>query len=293
MIHSNICESKKLSEISLAAETLYYRLLTRADDDGNFTADPRIVLGQCAPLRKEWHEKIVLELLEELSTITVGDKKPLIQFYTKDGDKFLHITRFEEFQYLRPDRVPTVKFPTHPTRMGESLVNQRYVNGMTMPNLKERKEKLSEDKLREEKVTTTSDFRNIAVRYRKSFQVTLSHGTMQKDSYAKACLEYGEDVVLKKFESWAPDNMWIKEKRHTNGLRQFYEALPAMIEADAAITLEKAAEEVAAAEQQDAATRAVEQGHAEFKAREAEMLAQREEEEALAANLVNNPFGDA
>lgn len=235
MIHSNICESKKLSEISLAAETLYYRLLTRADDDGNFTADPRIVLGSCAPLRKEWNEELVLGLLEELSTLTIGDKKPLIQFYNKEGDKFLHITKFEEFQYLRPDRTAIVKFPTHPARMGASLVNQRYTGDATMSGPRE--EKLSEVKLREEK-RSECGFKNLAVRYRKAFHVNLSHGEIQKKSYSDACSQFGEETVLEKFEAWAPDNMWIKERRHTNGLRQFYDSLPAMIEADTAILAE-------------------------------------------------------
>ena len=67
MIHANICESRKLSTISLAAETLYYRLLTRVDDDGNFTAEARIVLGQCAPMRKDWNETMITGLLEELA----------------------------------------------------------------------------------------------------------------------------------------------------------------------------------------------------------------------------------
>ena len=86
--------------------------------------------------------------------------------------------------------------------------------------------------------TNECDFKNLAVRYRKTFHVNLSHGEIQKKSYADACAKFGEDVVLEKFESWAPDNMWIRERRHTNGLRQFYEALPSMVEADASTAWE-------------------------------------------------------
>jgi len=142
MIHANICDSRKLSTISLAAETLYYRLLTRVDDDGNFTAEARIVLGQCAPMRKEWNEEVVAGLLEELATVADTDKKPLIQFYVKGTDKFLHISRFEEFQYLRPDRAAYVKWPTHPPRMGTSLVAKRSTAGI--PTAGQSKDKIRE-----------------------------------------------------------------------------------------------------------------------------------------------------
>ena len=72
MLHANICQSKKLSEISFEAETLYYRMLTQADDDGNFTADPRVVLGLCAPLRKEWNDEKVKVLVLNIDAGGVG-----------------------------------------------------------------------------------------------------------------------------------------------------------------------------------------------------------------------------
>lgn len=288
MIHSNICESKKLAEISLAAETLYYRLLTRVDDDGNFTADPRIVLGLCAPLRKEWDEKLVLGLLEELGTLTIGDKKPLIQFYMKDGDKFLHITKFEDFQYLRPDRTATVKFPTHPARMGASLVNQRYTADATMSGPREEKER--EVKTREEK-RSDCDFKNLSVRYRKAFHVTLSHGEIQKKSYSDACSQFGEETVLEKFESWAPENMWIKERRHTNGLRQFYDSLPGIIEADTAIQAEddqKKQTEEKAKEQTQTLLEEIQQ-NADI--RNAQIIRDREAEDAQAKEFAKSLLG--
>lgn len=228
MLHANICESKKLSEISFAAETLYYRLITRVDDDGNFSADPRIVLGQCVPLRRELDEKKVLVLLEELASVTSGEKKPLIQFYTKDGDKCLHVTRFEDFQYLRPDRTATAKFPTHPPRMGPSLVNQRYTNGLPNGNQMATAAvlKLNEVKLNE--TNDKCDFANLRRAYRDVIQKPCSNSKEHSRLYAKFCGEYGEPDVLAACSLWAEDNKWRDKKPE---LYFFYQEISRWIEA--------------------------------------------------------------
>jgi uncharacterized protein YdaU (DUF1376 family) len=131
----------------------------------------------------------------------------------------------------------------------------------------------------------SGNFKNLAVRYRKAFTVNLSHGSAQKDSYATACREYSEDIVLAAFDEWAPDNMWIKERRHTNGLRQFYEALPAMIDADKEKAGDERVEQDKVAAQSDAITRSVEAGHQEFLEREKQLLQEREETEQMAQGM--------
>ena len=229
MLHANICESKKLSEISFAAETLYYRLLSRVDDDGNFSADPRIVLGQCAPLRRELDEKKVQGLLDELASCANGEKKPLIQFYTKEGDKCLHITRFEDFQYLRPDRPAVVKFPTHPAKMGTSLVNQRYTNGLPNGDQMETADapKLSEEKLSKDEENVNCDFRIISRRYRILMHKPSGKDKNLKLQYAEACEKYGEELVMAAFEEWAEANQW---KTNKPGLFFFFKDAPEIIE---------------------------------------------------------------
>jgi len=133
------------------------------------------------------------------------------------------------------------------------------------------------------------NFKNLAVRYRKSFHVNLSHGAIQKDEYSKACIQFGEDTVLEKFDEWALENMWIKERRHTNGLRQFYEALPAMIEADAAVKIEEEEKQQASVHQVEIEEASVVAGHAEFLEREKKLAAKRAAEEEIAARVASNP----
>jgi len=135
----------------------------------------------------------------------------------------------------------------------------------------------------------SGNFKNIAVRYRRNFHVNLSHGSLQKEEYAKACREFSEDVVLDRFDEWALDNLWIKERRHTSGLRQFYESLPVMVEADAQIELGQQAEETAKLEHQnivDASIAAAQEAH---RLEEEELQKRRAEEEDQAARVAANP----
>jgi hypothetical protein len=297
MIHSNICESKKLSTVSYAAEALYYRLLSRVDDDGNFTAEPRIILGQCLPYRTDQDAESVEELLQELATITVGEKQPLISFYFVESDRYLHINRFQDFQYLRPDRTAVATYPTHPQILEKSTLAERKDNGLPVvyqrstegvPTVSPNQINVKSNQIKTN-AFDSGNFKNIAVRYRRIFHVSLSHGNIQKDEYAKACQEFSEDVVLAQFDKWAPDNMWIKERRHTSGLRQFYESLSASIEAE---RLMKSDEEDTIATREtilNLEIAAVKFGQIAHEAEELELAARRQEEEEIAARVAVNP----
>lgn len=264
MLHSNICDSEKLAAISYQAETLYYRLLTRVDDNGNFSADPRIVFGQCMTLREDMTPKKVAGLLDELATVTGKDKKPLIEFYETDGDRWLHFTKFEDFQYLRPDRQATVKFPTHPNQMGpkvasvvnqrytngkpevanESLVNQRYTNDTALAENgwpKIREEKLSKENESEESSSPTfspGNWKTLAIRFRSVIGKFISSTKTNKQKYTEFCNQYGEDRVLSAFDDWAGQNKsWLAEK--SDALFFFWKELPDLIEAVASVQKEQ------------------------------------------------------
>lgn len=237
MLHSNICESEKLAAVSYPAEALYYRLLTRVDDNGNFSADPRIVYGQCMTLREDMTPKKVAALLEELSTVAGKDKKPLIEFYDVDGDRWLHFTKFEDFQYLRPDRTATIKFPVHPNQMGPkvpSTVNQRYTNGKPSavngsPNIRE--EKLSKENEREDNPSLGSgNWKTLAIRFREILGKFISSTKTNKQRYAEFCSRFGEEKILDVFNQWADQNKgWVAEKG--DALHFFWRELPELVEA--------------------------------------------------------------
>lgn len=132
-------------------------------------------------------------------------------------------------------------------------------------------------------------FKNLAVRYRRVFHVNLSHGNIQKEEYSKACREFSEDIVLSKFDDWSPDNLWIRERRHTNGLRQFYESLPAMIEADISIELGQRAEETAKMEQQNIIESSISAAQEAHRLEEEDLRRTREVNDELIARIAANP----
>ena len=124
MLHENICESRKLSTVSYQAEVLYYRVLTQVDDNGNFFYDPNIIKGRCFPRRKDATPKKIETWLRELAKTSVGESS-LLSTYEHDGEKFIHFNKFEDFQYLRSDLKPDVRYPVHPSKLGPAPAQKR------------------------------------------------------------------------------------------------------------------------------------------------------------------------
>jgi uncharacterized protein YdaU (DUF1376 family) len=78
------------------------------------------------------------------------------------------------------------------------------------------------------------EFKTIRIRYRAEFGKNQSDSKSCKEEYQKACSKYGEDIVLKYFDEWAPTSKsWIREGYHgNNGLQFFYRKLDEMVEGD-------------------------------------------------------------
>ena len=95
--------------------------------------------------------------------------------------------------------------------------------------------------------------------------------------------------MLACFDEWAPENMWIKDRRHTNGLRQFYDALPAMVESEQAVRKQKEAETQKEEDRESAQVRSIEAGHREFLENEKILLQELEEQDAAAKRIADNP----
>lgn len=216
--------SDKLSKVeppNFRAE--YANMIPLALADGTFECNPRRVWSDVyAYNRPDIDIETVSAILDEFERVGLltrkGDEKGKIWGFWVGIEARLP----SESTRDRYKKGIGNTFSKLPVVMSESRANHDDI----VPRL---------DKIRLDKIGTGCDFKNIAVRYRKFFHVNLSHGSTQKDEYYKACMQYGEDTVLKCFELWAPDNMWIKEKRFTYGLRQFYDALPALIESEAQI----------------------------------------------------------
>jgi hypothetical protein len=134
MLHENICESRKLSAVSYAAETLYYRILTQVDDNGNFSADPSVVRGRCLARRKDATDKKTGVWLGELIAVE------LLKEYEAEGERYVHVADFEKFQKFRSD-VKTFRYwPPHPDSLGPQLARYDCVTGFVPETERERDE---------------------------------------------------------------------------------------------------------------------------------------------------------
>lgn len=129
MLYENICESKKIERLSARAETLYYRLLTKTDDFGNFYGEPSRLNSACFPLNKKLKNQAVKEWRDEL--IAVG----LIVLYEFEDEEYVHFCEFEEFQTIKGEkqsRVPSYS-PDLRKNMGDPTMTypKKYVIGQS------------------------------------------------------------------------------------------------------------------------------------------------------------------
>ena len=241
MISENVCTSKKLTKVSAEAERLWFRLLTRVDDNGNFHGGAAEVRGACLPCfdvtlaqTESW--------LKELNDVRgQGEEDPhgLIAFYEVHGERFAHFIGFEKHQTLRKDRTMSIKFPLHPENMvlvgdtaqenDEELEKPRDFSGLPsvspvvtvltptgmsgdIPRYGVSKDKVSKDKRSEDKSNTDStSFSSMpTAQDRKSMRILYGRmsggkhiGGKQFDiDLDKACEKYSFDIIMICLSKW-------------------------------------------------------------------------------------------
>lgn len=134
MISKSISTSKKLSRVSTFSALLFTWLIPHCDDGGNMDAEPFAVKGVVLPMRPETVEQVAESLteLEKIGLITIystTNGQPTVNHgATSEGERFLHIDKWDEHQTLRLDR-PDFHYPEYVATNGRPLVNQRSTNG--------------------------------------------------------------------------------------------------------------------------------------------------------------------
>lgn len=112
MIHDKICESRKVNSVGFYAEALWIRLITKADDNGNYWRDPFRVHANCM------FEKDGADIDQTTAAMKELAKAGLLLVYKADGREYVHVANFHEYQELRGDRNAQVEHPLHPPEMG-------------------------------------------------------------------------------------------------------------------------------------------------------------------------------
>lgn len=117
MISKSISISKRLAKVSDGSALLYTWLIPHCDDNGNMDGDTLAVKGTVVPMRPVSIDEVD-EQLKELASVEA------ILFYEHNGERYLHIDKFEDHQTLRGDR-PDLRFPP----CGLPTVYQRFPEG--------------------------------------------------------------------------------------------------------------------------------------------------------------------
>lgn len=119
MLKKRISRSKKFASLkSDRARMLYLMIYPHTDIRGRMESDPDLIKSQVVP-RLSLSERQIMEYLLDLASVG------LILLWRNDGDLYLEITRFEDFQSLREDReAPSVIDDPTPEQLQEySCIN--------------------------------------------------------------------------------------------------------------------------------------------------------------------------
>lgn len=116
MIHDRICESRKTNSIDFYSEVVWVRLLTKADDNGNYYRDARRVHANCMLEKSKATEEDTEKALKAL--LKIG----LLREYEADDRKYVHLADFHDWQRIRSDRGAKIDHPVHPPKFGGAYV---------------------------------------------------------------------------------------------------------------------------------------------------------------------------
>lgn len=110
-LYAGCTRGKRINSVSIFAEVLFWRLHCVADDFGNFSAAPDMVLIDALPRRREFTEADICTGLDEL------ESAQLIKRYTVSGEVYGNILDFLRFQ---PANKNGKRIQRHPKDSGES-----------------------------------------------------------------------------------------------------------------------------------------------------------------------------
>lgn len=120
-IFAGFVRGKRICSVSIGAEAWFWRLMMLADDFGNLAAEPVALRNDAQGLRT-----VNVAKSEEWVKELAATNPPLIRLYRADGDRFIHIERFDELQPAGKNgrRIKRCKGPGEDGASWESGFNQ-------------------------------------------------------------------------------------------------------------------------------------------------------------------------
>lgn len=106
MLHKTISVSEQVSNLSIQAQLLFTWLIPHADDEGRLKGNPKHIKVMVVPCH-QWTPEQVQDFLEEI------DKQGLINFWEKDGQRYIEFPNWKTFQYIAKDRFHKSELPSY------------------------------------------------------------------------------------------------------------------------------------------------------------------------------------
>lgn len=195
IIEKSISTSKKLSKVSDGAALLYSWIIPHTDDFGHIEAEPHLVKSIVVPLRDSMTLEVVTKLLDELYNIGLATR------YQVGGDVYLEIYKFNDFQTFRSDRERKPKYPLPPDCHTTDIP--------VVENRHRREEKVSEVKLREEKLSKEKK-EEAFQRFWKSYPKKENKKKAQELWHKKNVFTLEIDLILSFVEKAINTDRWKK-----------------------------------------------------------------------------------
>lgn len=114
MIHKTISISEQVNNLSVTAELLYIGIIIHADDDGRLKGNPKYLRATIFPMRQ-----ISLRHTEKL--INEIRKQELIYYWEQNGEWFIEIPTWKDYQYIQKDRYHGSILPSYPNKNANKL----------------------------------------------------------------------------------------------------------------------------------------------------------------------------
>lgn len=110
-LYSGLLTSRKVNSVSIEAEHWYIRLMLLVDDYGNIRSEWRWLAINVSPIRDVTKEQA------ELWTMDLA-RAGLVQLYQSEGDQFLHVVGFMEYQPGGKNGKRVARWPVYPGESG-------------------------------------------------------------------------------------------------------------------------------------------------------------------------------
>lgn len=200
----NYPNSKKVNSVSFEAETMFTRILAQCDDNGNYDADPALLV--CGLFSERFRFKMMdvtkaLRLRDELVTAK------LIELYSVGGETYLHVVEVKKCS--RKDVAKDIRFPEMPQVSENKELPAPVTDTLRIRNENETLEQNRTDKNRIEHITTLSDSR--FDRFWKVYPKKIGKGAAEKSFVKIKPTEELLQKMISVIEEQKRSQQWLKD----------------------------------------------------------------------------------